>query len=139
MNAIAIIEQGSAVVMNAKGKTGSFARAIAFASRDVRIARGQAMYLTWLQNNTFRPIVNDVLDVLVPKAAKPYVEALIPTNGPVPKGQFVAFCQAVDGAIKAKGKDVTLRGEKLFVYEIVRRIAEAETVQTIEAELRRVA
>ena len=135
---IAIIEQGTAVTMNEKGKTGSFARAIAFASRDARMKVGQAMYAIWLRNSQFRPIVRDVLDTLVPKAAKPYVEALVPASGPVPKAQFIAFCQAVDGAVKAKGKE--LKGEKAFVYEIVRRVAEDASTQTVEGgELRRVA
>lgn len=139
MNAIAIIEQGTAITMNEKGKTGSFARAIAFASRDARMKVGQTMYATWLANSQFRPIVRDVMDTLVPKAAKPYMEALVPASGPVPKDKFVAFCQAVDGALKAKGKNKELKGEKAFVYEIVRRIAEGASTQSVEGELRRVA
>jgi hypothetical protein len=134
---IAVIEQG-AVAMNEKGKAGSFARAIAFATREARMKVGQAMYATWLANSQFRPIVKDALDTLVPKAARPYVEALVPSSGPVPKAQFIAFCQAVDGAVKAKGKE--LKGEKAFVYEIIRRVAEsASSTQTVEVELRRVA
>jgi hypothetical protein len=125
------------IPMNEKGKAGSFARAIAFATREARMKVGQAMYATWLANSQFRPIVRDALDTLVPKAARPYVEALVPASGPVPKSQFVAFCQAVDGAVKAKGK--ALKGEKAFVYEVVRRVAEDAAPVTIDANLRRVA
>ena len=126
------LESGMSVTMNAKGKTGSFARAIAFASRDVRMAQGHALYHKWLANAQFRPIVNDVLDTLVPAAAKPYVEGMVPANGPVPKALFERFCVAVDGAIqrkqadaRAKGKSAELKGEKAYVYGIVQRIAEA--------------
>lgn len=144
------LTSGAAVTMNTKGKTGSFARAIAFASRDVRIKQGQALYAKWLQNAQFRPIVSDVLDTLVPAAAKPYVEAMVPANGPVPKAQFEAFCVAVDAVVRkkqaearAKGKSGKFKGEKAFVYGIVQRIAEAATPATIDVQegdgLRRVA
>ena len=145
------LTSGAVVTMNAKGKTGSFARAIAFASRDVRMAQGQALYAKWLANAQFRPIVADVLDTLVPAAARPYVEAMVPVNGPVPKAQFEAFCVAVDAAIqvkqaeaRAKGKTGELKGEKAFVYGIVQRVAEAAApvtvdVQAVEPGLRRAA
>jgi hypothetical protein len=141
------IDSGVAVTMNAKGKTGSLARAIAFASRDVRMAQGQALYVKWLANAQFRPIVNDVLGTLVPAAAKPYVEAMVPANGPIPKAKFEAFCVAVDAAIqrkmdeaRAKGKSGELKGEKAYVYGIVQRISAAVSAETIDAPaLRRAA
>ncbi len=147
----AALTSGTAVTMNTKGKTGSFARAIAFASRDVRMAQGRALYAKWLENAQFRPIVSDVLDTLVPAAAKPYVEAMVPVNGPVPKAQFEAFCVAVNAAVqakqaeaRAKGKSGELKGEKAFVYGIVQRVAEAASPVTVDAQavepgLRRVA
>jgi hypothetical protein len=135
------LNSGVAVTMNAKGKSGSFARAIAFASRDVRMAHGRALYAKWLANAQFRPIVADILDTLVPAAAKPYVEAMVPVNGPVPKAQFEAFCVAVDAAVqrkmeeaRAKGKTGELKGEKAFVYGIVQRVAGAVKGETIEME-----
>ena len=128
------------VQMNAKGKRGSFARAIAFASREQRHAIGLAVYAAQLQNGQYRPLVRDTLELLVPKAARPFVEALVPPSGGVSKAQFAAFCAAVDAFIKSKDKP--LKGEKLFVYEIIRRCAEEATAHetVIEAEgLRRAA
>lgn len=123
--------EGQMIVMNDKGKTGSFARAIAFASRDVRMAFGQAMYLKWLQNGQFRPLVNDMIDVLVPKSAQPFVLGLVPTTGPVPKDAFVSLCRAVYNYVHSKGKE--LKGQKAFVFEFVRRIVESAESYTVDA------
>lgn len=134
-NAVAIIDQGSLVTMNAKGKSGTFARAIAFASRDVRAQMGQALYAKWLANGQYRPVVNDILTCgLVAKAALPYVEGLVPSNGAVSKDQLMGLCRAVMHAVESKGKEV--KGEKAFVYEIVKRIAltSEELTTTVENE-----
>jgi hypothetical protein len=136
-NALTIIEQGSLVTMNIKGKQGTFARAIAFASRDVRAKMGQAMYAKWLENGQYRPVVNDILTCgLVAKAALPYVEGLVPVNGGVSKEQLIGLCRAVLNAVQKnvldKGKEV--KGEKAFVFNIVQRIVEAEEVVTFENE-----
>ena len=140
-NAIAIIEEGSMVTMNAKGAQGTFARAIAFASRDVRMAMGQALYAKWLANGQYRPIVNDILSCgLVSKAAVPYVAGLVPTNGSISKDAFVGLCKAVVSAVQAKGADKAPKGQKGFVYEVIRRIVEASEATTVEAgQLRRAA
>ena len=139
-NAIATDAGGELIAMNSKGKTGSFARAIAFASREQRHAMGRAVYVSQLQNGQFRPLVRDAIEVLVPKSARAFVEAMVPASGAVSKAQFVAFCAAVDAFIKQKGKE--LKGEKAFVYEIIRRCAEEATASetVIEEEgLRRAA
>lgn len=120
-----LVEGNGRIVLSAKtGKTGSFARAIAFASRDTRLAMGQALYVKWLANGQFRPLVQDVIDVLVPKSAQPFVTGLVPAVGPIPKPALVALCSAVVNAVESKGKE--LKGQKSFVYEFVRRIAEGE-------------
>lgn len=137
MNAIATNEL---VPMNNKGKAGSFARAIAFASREQRHAMGRAVYASQLQSGQYRPLVRDAIETLVPKAARGFVEALVPPSGGVSKNQFAAFCAAIDNFIKAKGKP--LKGEKAFVYGIIKAVAEEATAHetVIEAEgLRRVA
>ena len=132
-NAVAIIDQGSLVTLNAKGKMGTFARAVAFASRDVRAAMGQSMYAKWLANGQYRPVVNDILTCgLVAKAALPYIEGLVPVNGAVSKEQLMGLCRAVKNAVESKGKEV--KGEKAFVYEIVKRIAESAETVTVENE-----
>lgn len=132
-NAVAIIEQGSLVALNAKGKMGTFARAVAFASRDVRAAMGQSMYAKWLANGQYRPVVNDILTCgLVAKAALPYVEGLVPVSGAVSKEQLMSLCRAVMHAVESKGKEV--KGEKAFVYEIVKRIALASEESTVTVE-----
>ena len=138
-NAIASATNNELITMNAKGKAGSFARAIAFASREQRHAMGRAVYVSQLQNGQYRPIVRDAIEVLVPKSSRAFAESLIPPAGAVNKAQFVAFCTAVHGFIQSKGKE--LKGEKLFVYGIIRAVAEeaAAASTVVEAELRRVA
>lgn len=141
VNAIAIIDNassGALVTLNAKGKIGTFARAIAFASRDERIQLGQMMHLKWLQNGMYRPLVDDVLTCgIVPKAALPFVTGLVPTNGPVRKDQLISLCNAVSNyADQVRTKDgdrKEFKGEKAFVLELVRRIAAEAAPETIEA------
>lgn len=143
-NIIERIDGQGVMVLNNKGKQGSFARAIAFASRDVRIAAGQAMYAKWLANGQYRPIVNDVLSCgLVPKAAVPYVAGLVPSSGSISKDQLVALCTSVKNAVHQTGK--ALKGEKLFVFGVVERIAEefaqgeVVDVNAVEVGLKRAA
>lgn len=119
------------IALNDKGKVGSFARAIAFATRDTRLAMGQALYVKWLSDGQYRPLVGDVIDTLVPKGAQPYLQALVPAAGPIPKDAFLALCRAVVTTVKAKGKEV--KGQKAFVYEFVRRIVESQTGEVIDA------
>ena len=92
---------------------------------------GQALYVKWLADGQYRPLVNDVIDVLVPKSAQPYVVGLVPSTGPIPKEAFIALCGAVVRAVESKGKEV--KGQKSFVYEFVRRIVEASKPDTVEA------
>ena len=139
-NAIATATGGELITMNTKGKQGSFARAIAFASREQRHAMGRAVYVAQLQNGQYRPIVRDAIELLVPKSSRAFVESMVPPAGAVNKVQFVAFCATVHNYIKAKDKP--LKGEKAFVYGIIKAVAEEaaarETVVETEG-LRRVA
>ncbi len=140
-NAIAIIDNatsGTLLTLNAKGKIGTFARAIAFASRDQRIQLGQMMHLKWLQNGMYRPLVDDVLTCgIVPKAALPFVTGLVPTNGPVRKEQLISLCAAVtnyaDQVRTKDGEPKEFKGEKAFVLELVRRIAADAAADVVEA------
>ena len=142
MNAITnAIANNDLVPMNNKGKTGSFARAIAFASREQRHAIGRAIYAAQLANGQFRPLVRDCIELLIPKAARGFVEAMVPASGAVSKAQFTAFCVAVDNFVKQKGKE--LKGERAFVYGIIKAVAEEatahETVVDVDEGLRRAA
>jgi hypothetical protein len=131
-NAIALVNGSTEVVLSHKtGKTGSFARALAFASREVRQGIGQSMYLNWLQNGTYRPIVNDILGCgLVAKSAVPYVSGMIPDNGAIKKEQLINLCLAVDNAVRKSGKEV--KGQKAFVYGVVQQIvAEVRNQETV--------
>jgi hypothetical protein len=131
-NAIALVNGSTEVVLSHKtGKTGSFARALAFASREVRQGIGQSMYLNWLQNGTYRPIVNDILGCgLVAKSAVPYVAGMIPDNGAIKKEQLINLCLAVDNAVRKSGKEV--KGQKAFVYGVVQQIvAEVRNQETV--------
>ena len=110
---------------NAKGeiRTGSFARAIAFASREVRLDASRALYLKWLSNGQYRPIVNDMVDAIVPKSAQPFVRSMAPASGPINKDMFVALCTAVVGAVEATGKEP--KGQKAFFYGIAKMVVES--------------
>lgn len=113
---------------------GTFAMAIAFASRDDRAAMGQAMYARWLENGTYRPLVNDILDCgLIPAAAIPYLRVTtgLTEAGPISRELLVNLCKAVKQAVDAKvakaeseGKNPPIpKGRKAFVYGVVSRIA----------------
>lgn len=134
-NAIALVNGTTDVVLSHKtGKTGSFARAIAFASRDVRQQIGATAYLTWLQNGTYRPIVNDILGCgLVSKSAVPYVSGMIPENGAIKKEQLINLCLAVSNAVLKSGKE--LKGQKAFVFGVVHRIVEESLVDAGEGKV----
>ena len=135
-NIVNFIESGLAVTMNAKGKTGSMALAIAFASREVRQNQGMSLYIKWLENGQFRPLANDILTRLVPKAAMPFMEGLIPANGPVSKAQFVTLCQQVHSAWDVKIREGKApKGEKAFVYGIVDRIVRGNSHTEVAAEI----
>lgn len=125
------ISNGEVVTLNAKGKTGSFARAIAFASRDERIKAGQSMYLTWLSNGQYRPVVNDIIDVLVTKSAQSFIKHIVPETGPIRKEHLMQLCTMVDASVRESGKE--LKGQKAFVYGIVERIAAEANPATVEA------
>ena len=139
-NAIASATGGELITMNSKGKQGSFARAIAFASREQRHAMGRAVYVSQLQNGQYRPLVRDAIELLVPKNSRAFAGAMVPASGAVSKAQFTAFCAAVHEFVQSKGKE--LKGEKAFVYGIIRAVAEEAAARetVVEAEgLRRVA
>lgn len=110
---------------NAKGeiRTGSFARAIAFASREVRHDTARAVYLKWLSNGQYRPIVNDMVDAIVPKSAQPFVRSMAPAVGPISKDMFISLCTAVCGAVEATGKEP--KGQKAFFHGIAKYVVDA--------------
>ncbi len=131
-------EAGNMVTFNAKGKTGSFARAIAFANRETRNMLASGMMLKYLQNGQYRPIVNDILTCgLVPKANADWVRAGIPETGPVSKDILVNLCRQVKTVIESKrtkaGEPVMLKGEKLFMFGFVSAIVNDQATDTIEA------
>lgn len=130
-NAIALFDGQRAVVIDKKGNTGSFAMAIAYASRETRAEFGHMMYAKWLATGQFRPVVNDILSCgLVPKSALPFVAGLVPAEGQVSKESLMGLCQAVSAAVSAKGKE--LKGKKAFVFAIVDRIARGAQPCTVE-------
>jgi|688.fasta_scaffold483885_1 hypothetical protein len=123
------INAGTSVVMRVskdgtKIKTGSIARAIRFGSVSARDDISKNLMLGWLSNGTYRPVVNDIIDTLVPKAAQPFVVNLVPPSGAISKEAFLNLCCAVVNAIASSGKEP--KGEKAWMYGIVRAIAQAE-------------
>ena len=131
-------ENGGMVTMNAKGKSGSFARAIAYASREVRQNISAGMMLKQLQNGQYRPLVTDILSCgLIPKANLDWVSASIPSTGPVNKDTLIGLCRQVKGVYDNKrtknGDPVVLKGEKAFVMGFVQAIVADVAEVTIDA------
>jgi hypothetical protein len=131
-------ESGGLVTMNAKGKVGSFERAIAFGNREVRTNLAAGRMLKQLQNGQYRPLVNDILTCgLVPKANVPWVAAGIPESGGVSKDTLINLCKQVKAVYDAKktknGDPAVLKGEKAFVFGFVSAIVADSTTTTIDA------
>lgn len=108
-------------------KVGSFARAIAFATRDERLAAGRTLYGKWLSTGNFRPLIMDVLGVgLVSKDTAEYISRSLPEAGKqVPKEKLVEVCKFVTEVVAnrvAAGK-AEPKGEKAYVLGVVRAVA----------------
>lgn len=135
-NAIATQSALPLVTIDKKGTQGSFALAMAFASREQRAELGVAMYEGWLKHGNFQAILNDVraVGILTPVEFA-LVEPMVEQGKRVSKDQFVEFCRRVEKAINAKndaklakGKSVSeLKGRKAFVYGVVRNIVKGNT------------
>lgn len=142
-SAVATVENGTIGRFNIgkKETTGTFARAIAFASKDDRAAMGHAMYARWLQNGMYRPLVTDILECgLIAKSAKPVVMEMAGLNdsGPVSKETLVRLCRAIQKSVDnalLDGKKAPA-GQKGFVYGVVNAIASAshEGKETIDVQ-----
>lgn len=138
---IAIIDNaqsGGLVTMNAKGKAGTFARAIAFGNREARTNLAAGLMLKQLQNGQYRPLVNDILTCgLIPKANLDWVAAGIPSTGAVNKEVLVNLCKQVKSVYDAKrtknGDAVVLKGEKAFVFGFVSAIVADVAQEVVEA------
>lgn len=131
-------ESGGMVTMNTKGKSGSFARAIAFASREARQDLSKGMMLKQLQNGQYRPLVSDILSCgLIPKANLDWVSASIPASGPINRETLIGLCKQVktvyDNKRTKNGDPVALKGEKAFVMGFVKAIVADVADTTIDA------
>lgn len=131
-------EKGGLVTMNAKGKSGSFERAIAFGSREMRHNLSAGRMLKQLQNGQYRPLVNDILTCgLIPKANLDWVAASIPATGAVNKDTLIGLCRQVSSVYANKrtknGDPVVLKGEKAFIMGFVQAIVADTAETTIDA------
>lgn len=129
-------QSGALVTFNDKGKQGSFARAIAFASRDARNTLASGLMLKYLQSGQYRPVVNDILTCgLIPKANLDWVKASIPETGPVNKETLIGLCKQVKTVYDMKrtkaGEPVVLKGEKAFVFGFVAAIVADSTSEVV--------
>jgi len=133
MNEITIIDTTASFSMSAKKpeKSGSLARAIAFADSASRQGLANSIYLKQLTNGQFRPLARDIVEVLVPKTAQPYVMGLVPATGPMNRANLVSLCSAVESAVLATGKE--LKGQKSFMFGLVQRVTESDRANIIEA------
>jgi hypothetical protein len=134
MSDIVIIDHSASFSMSVKKpeKTGSLARAIAFADSASRKGLANAIYLKQLQNGQFRPLARDIIDTLVPKSAQPYVMGLVPATGPMNRANLISLCSAVKSAVDTKGKE--LKGQKHFMFNLVERIIESNAAEIIEQQ-----
>lgn len=128
---------GGLVTMSAK-KSGSFARAIAFGSREARTNLSAGMMVSQLRNGQYRPLVTDILTCgLIPKANLDWVSASIPATGPVNRETLIGLCKQVkqvyDNKRTKTGDRVVLKGEKAFVFNFIQAIVDDVTETTIEA------
>lgn len=131
-------QNGGLVTMNAKGKSGSFARAIAFAGREQRTNLAAGLMLKQLQNGQYRPLVNDILTCgLIPKANLDWVAASIPATGAVNKDTLIGLCRQVSNVYANKrtknGDPVVLKGEKAFIMGFVAAIVADTAESTVDA------
>lgn len=135
-NAIATVASLPLVSIDKKGTQGSFALAMAFASREQRAELGAAMYAGWLAHGNFQAILNDVHAVgLLTAVEFSLVEPMVEQGKRVSKDQFIEFCrrvlkavQAKDDARIAKGKGaVEYKGRKVFVLGVVRNVVKGNT------------
>ena len=135
MSEITIIDHTASFSLSAKRpeKTGSLARAIAFADSASRKGLANAIYLKQLQNGQFRPLARDIIDTLVPKSAQPYVMGLVPATGPMNRANLISLCSAVQSAVLLKG--VELKGQKAFMFNLVERIVETQHVESYTSEI----
>ena len=137
-NIAANAQSGGMVTMNAKGKSGSFERAIAFASREARQNLSAGLMLSQLKNGQYRPLVNDILTCgLIPKANLDWVSASIPKSGAVNKETLIGLCRQVKSVYDNKrtknGDPVVLKGEKAFIMGFVQAIVADTTTETVDA------
>lgn len=133
MSEITIIDHTASFSISAKRpeKTGSIARLIGSGDKTSRQTFAQTVYLKQYSCGQFRPLARDIVDVLVAKSAQPYVIGLIPTDKQMNKQDLISLCSAVASAVRISGKE--LKGEKAWLFGLVERIIESNTVVTVEA------
>lgn len=139
-NVAALVDGSVQVSVSSKKpeKRASFAYAVAFADSASRKDQALAIYANQLRNGQYRPLMGDIVSVLVPKAAQSWVMASLPQQGPVSKEAFAQLCIKIDAAVRAdaakKEKPVGdyLKGSKAFMFGIVSHIVNIVTV--VEAE-----
>ena len=120
---------------NKKGeiKTGNVAHFLAFASRDAQKEVSRDVYMTWLANGTYRPIIKAITAQLSGSAAV-FANSLI-GSGPVSKEVFVSFCRALVTMIDDTGKEP--KGQKAFYYGLAKQVVseyDRQSNDVIEAQ-----
>jgi hypothetical protein len=70
--------------------------------------------------------MNDIVDTLVPKAQQDWIRATMPASGMPSKDTLAGVCRQVKAVYDNKrtksGEPVVLKGEKLFMFNIVSEI-----------------
>lgn len=103
---------------NGNIKTGNLAHAFAFATGEARKDISRTMYVNWLANGTYRPMMRALIAQL-PKSAQAFAESLV-GSGPVSKEVFVSTCRAIVNMIDGSSKEP--KGQKAFYYGLCKAV-----------------
>ncbi len=143
-NEITVIDVNSTeITISAKtGKTGSLAKAIAFADRASRLDLSKRIYHSQLSNGMYRPFINDVLSSnLMPKAVSELVQTIVGVTGPADKAKLATVCEHAAAAVRVKeskaraaNKDFALKGQNEFLFGLVQRILTDLQAPVVEAQ-----
>jgi hypothetical protein len=129
---------GIVTINNKTGKQAGLAGLVAFGSSEVRRTHAEGIVLRQLASGQYRPVVAEILNAgLIPKAALPWVEANLPTTGPLNKANLVNVAKQVYSACVGKtnkaGEPVVYKNQKLFAFQLCQAIVQSEMPEELVA------
>jgi hypothetical protein len=120
MSNITIIDSNASYSLSIKKpeKTGSLSMFIAFGDKSSRLSVAQEVLLKQYQSGTYRPVVRDLVQVLVSAKSIGFFPEL-QESGSLSKADFVAVCKRIHSSLPT-GKD--FKGQKAFYVELLLKI-----------------